>query len=207
VRGARSKTFRDDERGYTLPEVLTAVAISGILAAVAVIIFLALLERWRVEAAADQLASDMRLAHSNATQGLTDWRVVMMPDGTPLAGCSEADYCLIELKAAYSTDDASPSLAPGAPPAPRELPDGTKIKTVTFDPDCSGGDPDAVVAPSSCGPGATRTLEFNSNGTVRTLRPGTNGTVRVSSEDGSPSCGVVFLASTSRVRIGEIVYG
>ncbi|WP_166177251.1 pilus assembly FimT family protein [Rubrobacter tropicus] len=203
----RSEIFRRDERGYTLPEILTAVAISGILAAIAVIIFLALLERWRVEAAADQLASDMRLAHSNATQGLTDWRLVMASDGIPLAGCSGADYCLIELKAAYSADDASPALAPDTPPSPKGLPRGTKIGEFSFDPDCSGGDPDAVVAPSRCGPEGTRTLEFNSNGTVRTLRPGQSGTVRVSSEDGSPSCGVVFQAPTARIRIGEIVYG
>jgi len=72
--------------------------------------------------------------------------------------------------------------------------------------DCSGGDPDAVVPPSSCGPEPTRTIEFNSNGTVRTLRPGTSGTVRVSSDDGSPSCGVVFQAATARVRIGPFVY-
>ena len=35
---------------------------------------------------------------------------------------------------------------------------------------------------------------------MRTLRPGASGTVRVSSNDGSPSCGLVFQAATS---IGE----
>lgn len=206
MRGAKLKNVWKDRRGYTLPEVLTAVAIAGLLAAISVIIFLALLERWRVEAAADQLAADMRLAHTSATQQLTDWRVVLMHDGTPLAACSAADYCLIKLKTAYDAGDASPALAPGTPPEPRELPDGTKVRDVTFDPDCSGGDPDAVVPPSRCGPGATRTIEFNSNGTVRTLRPGTSGTVRVSSDDGSPSCGLVFQAATARVRVGQIVY-
>ena len=211
MRGARLKNVWRDRRGYTLPEVLTALAIAGLLAAISVIIFLALLERWRVEAAAAQLAAaqlaaDMRLAHTGATQQLTDWRVVLMHDGSPLAACSGADYCLVKLKAAYDAGDASPALAPGTPPEPRELPDGTKVKDVTFDPDCSGGDPDAVVPPSRCGPGATRTIEFNPNGTARTLRPGTSGTVRVSSDDGSPSCGLVFQAATARVRVGEIVY-
>jgi len=206
VRGASFKNVWRDRRGYTLPEALAAVAITGVLAAISVIIFLALLERWRVEAAADQLAADMRLAHTNATQQLTDWRLVLTHDGTPLAGCSGADYCLLKLKTPYEAGDASPDLAPGVPPAPRELPDGTKVKNVTFDPDCSGGDPDAVVPPSRCGPGATRTIEFNSNGTARTLRPGTSGTVRVSSDDGSPYCGIVFQAATARVRVGPIVY-
>jgi prepilin-type N-terminal cleavage/methylation domain-containing protein len=207
VRGAWLKNVWKDRRGYTLPEVLTAVAIAGVLAAISVIILLALLERWRVEAAADQLTADMRLAHTSATQQLADWRVVLMHDGAPLAACSEADYCLVKLKSAYDAGDGPPALDPGSPLAPRELPAGTKIKEVTFDADCSGGDPDAAVPPSSCGPEPTRTIEFNSNGTVRTLRPGTSGTVRVSSDDGSPSCGLVFQAATARVRVGPIVYG
>jgi prepilin-type N-terminal cleavage/methylation domain-containing protein len=206
VRGTRLGDVWRDRRGYTLPEVLTAVAIAGVLAAISLIILLALLERWRVEAAADQLAADMRLAHTGATQQLTDWRVVLMHDGAPLADCSGADYCLVKLKSAYDAGDGPPALDPDSPPEPRELPAGTKIREVTFDADCSGGDPDAAVPPSSCGPQPTRTLEFNSNGTVRTLRPGTSGTVRVSSDDGSPSCGLVFQAATARVRVGPIVY-
>ena len=204
MRGASFKGVWKNQGGYTLPEALTAVAIAGVLAAISLVILLALLERWRVEAAADQLAADMRLAHANATQQLTDWRLVLMPDGRPLAACSDADYCLAKLKNAYDADDASPALDP--PLMPRDLPEGTRIKEVTFDADCSGGDPDAAVAPSSCGPEPTRTIEFNSKGTVRTLRSGASGTVRVSSDDGSPSCGLVFQAATARVRVGPIVY-
>ena len=207
MRGASLGDVWRDRRGYTLPEVLTAVAIAGVLAAISLMILLALLARWRVESAADQLAADMRLAHTGATQQLTDWRVVLMHDGTPLAGCSGADYCLVRLKSAYDAGDGSPALDPDSPPAPREPPAGTKIREVTFDADCSGGDPDAVVPPSSCGPEPTRTIEFNSNGTVRTLRPGTSGTVRGSSDDGSPSCALVFQAATARSRVGPIVYG
>ena len=204
MRGASFKGVWKDHRGYTLPQALTLVAIAGMLVAISLVILLALLERWRVEAAADQLAADMRLAHANATQQLTDWRLVLMPDGRPLAACSDADYCLVKLKNAYDADDASPALDP--PLMPRDLPEGTRIEEVTFDADCSGGDPDAAVAPSSCGPEPTRTIEFNSNGTVRPLRPGASGTVRVSSDDGSPSCGLVFQAATARVRVGPIVY-
>ena len=49
MRGARLGDVWNDRRGYTLPEVLTAVAIVGVLAAISLIISLALLERWRVE--------------------------------------------------------------------------------------------------------------------------------------------------------------
>jgi prepilin-type N-terminal cleavage/methylation domain-containing protein len=85
-----------DERGYTLPEILTAVSIMGIILAIGIIVLLALLERWRVEAAADQFAADLRLAHTRATEQLTDWRVVFMHDGTPLSRCASADYCMVK---------------------------------------------------------------------------------------------------------------
>ena len=66
----RSNTARvcGDERGYTLPEILTAVSIMSIILAIGIIVLLALLERWRVEAAADQFAADLRLAHTRATE-------------------------------------------------------------------------------------------------------------------------------------------
>ena len=210
MRPTNASVYRD-ERGYTLPEILTAVSIMGIILAIGIIVLLALLERWRVEAAADQFAADLRLAHTRATEQLTDWRVVFMPDGSPLGSCSSADYCVVKLSGPYGSGDPAPTLDDSTDPVARELPDRTKIKEVTFDPDCSHGDTDAVVPPSSCGSdaaqnGATRTLEFNSNGTVRTLRPGQSGTVVISSEDGSPTCPVVFNAPTSRIRIGDISY-
>ncbi len=69
----------------------------------------------------------MRLAHTSATQQLTDWRVVLMHDGAPLAACSGADYCLVKLKSAYDAGDGPPALDSDSPPGPRELPVGTKI--------------------------------------------------------------------------------
>jgi prepilin-type N-terminal cleavage/methylation domain-containing protein len=213
VASARQNIFgvRGNEGGYTLPEVLTAVAIMSVILVIGIIVLLALLERWRVEAAADQFAADLRLAHTRATEQLTDWRVVFMDDGTPLDDCSSADYCMVKLNLPYGSGDPAPALDDSVGPADRELPDGTRIKEVTFDPDCSHGDRNAAIPPSHCGSdgtqeGATRTLEFNPNGTVRTLRPGQSGTVVISSDDGSPVCPVVFNAPTSRIRIGEIYY-
>ena len=43
-----SRRVRGDERDHTMSEVLTALSILGVLLAIAVIVFLALLERWRV---------------------------------------------------------------------------------------------------------------------------------------------------------------
>jgi prepilin-type N-terminal cleavage/methylation domain-containing protein len=200
----KTRDVRRDELGFTLQELMTVVAILGILIAIAAIVLLALLERWRVEAAASQFAADLRLAHGRATNQLTDWRVVFMPDGSPVSGCSSADYCMIKLSAPYDGGDSAPTMDTETPPDARELPEGTKIKAVTFAPDCSGGDGGAVIPPSSCGD--TRTLEFSSNGTVRTLRPGQSGTVRISSDDGSPWCDVVFTSATSHIRIGSLAY-
>src|ERR671912_2520102 len=121
-----------EERGYTLPEILTAVSIISIILAIGIIVLLALLERWRVEAAADQFAADLRLAHTRATEQLTDWRVVFMHDGTPLGSCSSADYCMVKLRIPYGAGDPTPALADDTPPLRRELPDRTKIKEVTF---------------------------------------------------------------------------
>lgn len=189
---------RRDERGFTLPEVLMTIAILGILIAIAIIMWLGILEQRRVTAAANQFASDLRLAHTRASNQLTDWRVVLMPDGSPVAGCSSQDYCLFRLDRPYEPGEPTPSVTPGTL-TPRGLPEGTKVLSVTFSADCAAGGATAVVAPSSCGD--TRTLEFNSNGTVRTLRPGQSGTVRISSTDGDPYLDVVFHAPTSRIKI------
>ena len=123
MRARKSNIARvcEDERGYTLPEILTAVPIMSIILAIRVIVLLALLERWRVEAAADQFAADLRLAHTRATEQLTDWRVVFMPDGTPLSRCSSVDYCMVKLKAPYGAGDPTPALADETPPVRREL--------------------------------------------------------------------------------------
>ncbi len=66
-----------DERGFTLPEVLIVIAILGILIAIAVPVWWNVVEGRRVDSATNQLASDLRLAHSKATNRLDDWQVVL----------------------------------------------------------------------------------------------------------------------------------
>jgi prepilin-type N-terminal cleavage/methylation domain-containing protein len=70
----------EDERGFTLPELLTPLAIWGIVIAIAEIIFLAGLEHWRVNAATRQLVGDLRHSHASATNQLRDWRGVLALD-------------------------------------------------------------------------------------------------------------------------------
>ena len=185
MRGARIKTFWNDARGYTLPEVMVTVAIAGILTAIAVIIFLALLERWRVEAAADQLASDMRLAHASATQGLTDWRLVTKT--------GSASYTLVKLKTVY--DGESSQTPPTVETKDRSLPDGTMIFSSTAR--AAARNPDVH---------EEFYVEFNADGTIH-VENGPNGHVKASSEDEDPTIRVTYLSATSGIRIGEILYG
>lgn len=168
----RLSGFRKDERGFTLIELLTTVAILGILLAIAIIILLGLLERWRVDAAAKQLAADLRLAHSNATNQLTDWRVVVTP-GSP-------DYSLVKLQAPYGGGATVP---PTVETIQRSLPKGTKVFSTTAN-------------PSSSSPA----VEFNSDGTIYVVN-GPNGHVMVSSSDEDPQRKVKYQSATSRIEI------
>ncbi len=109
-------TWRD-ERGFTLPELLTTIAILAILIVIAVIILLGIWERRRVNAAVNQLAADMRLAHTSAANQLTDWRVVLVPNR---GQNDKPDYYLVKLVTPYS--DEHPIRAEGGQDHPAHLP-------------------------------------------------------------------------------------
>jgi prepilin-type N-terminal cleavage/methylation domain-containing protein len=194
----RSMVFRGDQRGFTLPEVVTVIAIMGILIAIAVIIWLGLLERRRVDAAANQLAADLRLANTNATNQLTDWRVVLVPeqagdDGSP-------DYYLVKLAQSYDSKvpGSSPIADPDTPPTPRFFPANVKVRDHNSDLKDNPAYPAGLI---SSAPPQTRTLEFNADGTMA-FKSGPNGSVCVTI-DGNPQRRVTSVSATSRVKIKE----
>ncbi len=167
-----------DERGFTLPEVLTTVAILGILLAIAMSMWNSVIESRRVDSAANQLASDLRLAHTSATNQLTDWRVVYTEDSP--------DYELRKLSSVCDDDpgcDESPSTEKIIK---RSLPEGTKIHADSTN-DLGGAEGEEII-------------ELNSDGTGRALS-GPSATLVVSSMDNDPKRSMTFVSATSRVKL------
>jgi prepilin-type N-terminal cleavage/methylation domain-containing protein len=194
----RSTVFQEDERGFTMPEVLTAIAILGILIAIAIIIWLGILERRRVDAAAKQLAADLRLANTSATNQLTDWRVVLVPEQAGEDGFP--DYYLVRLAQPYDPEvpRSSPIIDTNTPPTPRFFPANVKVR----DHDSNLNDDSANFAEAiSPAPPQTRTLEFNADGTMA-FKSGPNGSVCITI-DGDPQRRVTSVSATSRVKIKD----
>ena len=195
---SRVEVFGRDQHGFTLPEVLTVVAILGILIAIAVIIWLGILERRRVDAAANQLAADLRLAHTNATNQLTDWRVVLVlnrgdEDDGP-------DYYLVKLGAPYPETTPTP-----VERIPRTFPGNVKTKIPATRSGVIVDNQNAPywVAPWDSPPSPTipqtRTLEFNTDGTAKVYEAAA-GSACVTVDD-DPNNRVYVGSATSRVRI------
>ena len=184
-------TFMQDEKGFTLPELLVVIAILGVLLIIAIIVWLGLLEQRRVDAATNQLKADMRLAHTSATNQLTDWRIVLVPDK---ADEDEGpDYYLVKLAAPYPAT-SPPVVDPASPPQPRTFPANVKVMNIagTLDTGTGGW----VVSPTVVG--QTRTVEFNTDGTMR-FYGGVSGSTCVTI-DSSPENKLTVLAATANEK-------
>ena len=191
-RWARGASICTDERGFTLPELLVVIAILGILLVIAIIVWLGLLESRRVDAATNQLKADLRLAHTSATNQLTDWRIVLVPDK---ADEDEGpDYYLVKLLAPYPAT-AAPAVDPATPPKPRTFPANVKVMNIAGTLDTGAGG--WAIAPTIVG--QTRTVEFNTDGTMR-FYGGVSGSTCVTI-DSNPENKLTVLAATSRVKI------
>ena len=64
--------FWQSERGFTLVEVLVTILIMGIVFAIASSTWFGVVESRRVDSATNQVVADLHLAHSQATNRLTD---------------------------------------------------------------------------------------------------------------------------------------
>jgi prepilin-type N-terminal cleavage/methylation domain-containing protein len=80
VRRLKFRGFlRSSELGFTLQEVLIVIALMGIVLAIASSSWFGMIESRRVDSATNQMVSDLRLAHTSATNRLAPWRVVLSP--------------------------------------------------------------------------------------------------------------------------------
>lgn len=135
-----------DERGFTLGEVLITIVIMGIVFAIASSTWQGTVESRRVDSATAQVASDLRLAHTRATNQLKNHQIVV-----PSANSS--------------TYQIGPS---GGTLATRTLPDGIVIAaatTITFKPsgadEVTSGAGSPITVRSSTNVSNDHTIEFN----------------------------------------------
>jgi prepilin-type N-terminal cleavage/methylation domain-containing protein len=191
---------REGERGFTLQELLTTISIVVILIAIAVIVFLALLERWRVDAATRQLVGDLRRSHTSATNELTDWRVVLALDRAE--GEEGPDYYLLRLAEPYDPGDSGPTVTRRLL---RTFPGNVKVTNVITPAGSVVDDQGANywISPWDAEPSPpipqTRTLEFNPDGTMTFFKnPSGSACITV---DGNPKNRVISISATSRVRV------
>ncbi len=174
-----------NERGFTLPEVLIVIVLMGIVLAIASSSWFGLVERRAVDSAANQLAADLRLAHSSATNQLSSWRIVYDDTGDAFAcgSVADADYCLLRLNGSTVTRTIL-----------RSLPDNTRIQGTSL----------ANVLPLP-GFGYNRSVEFRADGSAQAMgglvAGATAPTITVSAEDNDPSHVVEVNPGTSRVRV------
>jgi prepilin-type N-terminal cleavage/methylation domain-containing protein len=79
---SRYEAWRD-ERGFTLIEVMVTIIIMGIVFAIASSAWFGFVESRRVDSATNQVVADLRLAHAQATNRLTDTAFVAPAVSSP----------------------------------------------------------------------------------------------------------------------------
>jgi prepilin-type N-terminal cleavage/methylation domain-containing protein len=138
--------LRKHEHGFTLTEVLVTIILMGIVFAIASSTWIRVVESRNVDSATNQVAADLRLASTSASNRLIPWRVALT-DGSQ-------SYQLIKLSTPTVTTT-------------HWLPDGTEIGTtiiVEFAADGSAtvitGSGNTIVVRSTDG-SPQHTIDFN----------------------------------------------
>ncbi|WP_166175792.1 pilus assembly FimT family protein [Rubrobacter tropicus] len=176
------------EWGFTLPEVVITIVVLGVLMGIASSTWFSVIESRAVDSAANQLASDLRLAHTRSTNQLANWRVVLSPEKAKES--MGPDYYLVKMT-------SSGGVAAGTA-IDRTLPDNTKVVGVPALQD------DAAVTTlySTLGlSGPTRSLEFSPDGSMRNVTVGAGSNEIRVTVDGNPTTRLEFVDVTSRIKV------
>ena len=72
----------EDERGFTLIEVIVTIILMLIVLGIASSTWFGVVESRRVDSATNQLAADLRQAHTRATNRLEPWQVELVADSS-----------------------------------------------------------------------------------------------------------------------------
>ena len=170
------------------------IALMGIVFAVASSTWFGVVESRRVDSGTNQVAADLRLAHTRASNQLAEYRVAYVSSGNiNCAGRSATDpdpvarpdYCLLQQNGGAYQQTA------------RFLPESTLISG-------TGLNVDSVIS-TLLGSANVRTVKFNADGTAASgggLPAGT-AVIRltVASDDGSPSHAIDVNRATSRTKV------
>lgn len=189
VSPTRKVSWISDHRGFTLVEVLTTIAIIGILAAIAIPSWLGITESRRVDSSTNQLVADMRLAHTKSSNQLATWRVTLNPNKAA-EGAGE-DYSLVQLNAAGNPI--------GGSKISRTFPGDALLNSPTLVP--ISGTSGADFAPDGSA-SAVGTINLSASSTDGCPSSTPTGGPRIQvTVDGSPMHCATFNNSTSRIQI------
>jgi prepilin-type N-terminal cleavage/methylation domain-containing protein len=92
----------EEERGFTLIEVISTIVVMGVLVAIASSTWFGLVEDRRVDSATNQMVSELHFAHTSATNRLEDWKVDLQPNSRTyrIGACTDQGVCAAPLSSA-----------------------------------------------------------------------------------------------------------
>ena len=166
----------EDERGFTLIEVMVTIVIMGIVFAIASSFWFKMAESRRVDSATNQVVADLRLAHTQATNRLTDYSFVAPADPVPA--------WVVDLD---PDPDPLSTYQVGPPAVPED------IDTMILPGDDRGTPKTKILAAT--------TIVFKPTGEAKTLAGAPPEDITVAASDGDPSHTININTVTSRVKI------